>query len=71
MKHDPIVAAVRRRDFIDALCGSLTAVALWSILGAIAALMLDAPDVAWDFVWSLLGSGVTLVVIGLYRGRSA
>jgi hypothetical protein len=68
-RHDPIIAELRRRRLLGMLCSGLVAVALWSIVGAIVALRLDDPEAARDFVWALIGSGTTLILVGLYDGR--
>lgn len=70
-KTPPLLREVRRHRRLDWLAIALVSIALWSIVGVIVALRLGAIEAAWDFTWSLLASGVTLVAIGILQGRMA
>lgn len=60
---------VRLIRFLDLVASALLGIAFWSIIGAIVALRQDAPDLAMDFFYSLVGAGVTLIAIGIFEER--
>lgn len=68
-QHEPIVRIVRRKRFLDWLGSAFLGLAMWSIVGVIVALRVDAPGIAWDFVYALLGSGACLMIVGYVEGR--
>jgi hypothetical protein len=61
---------IRRLRVLDAIAAAMIALALWSVVGIVVALRLDAVDAAWDFWWALAGSAVTLIAVAIYGGRA-
>lgn len=57
------------RRALHAIAAGLIAIALWSIIGVVVALYLDAIDVAWKFLLALAGSGATLILVNLFEAR--